>query len=129
MAASVLSLGMFTVRAFCSTRRSDGFEAGSGPPPCTAMVMSLAMRVNCFAMRFQRANIACFLTSNMRPMSTPSDSSIQDAHGSNTTTNSQRGLALGGRPGTYFAKLHRRKSHEQRYGAQEGRQEEADADA
>src|SRR6201996_2505138 len=32
------------------------------------MVMSLATRVNCLAMRFQRANMACFLTSNMRPM-------------------------------------------------------------
>jgi hypothetical protein len=26
------------------------------------------MRLNCFAMRFQRANIVCFLTSKMRPM-------------------------------------------------------------
>src|ERR1700691_5606406 len=32
------------------------------------MAMSLATRVNCFAMRFQRANMACFLTSNIRPM-------------------------------------------------------------
>ena len=32
------------------------------------MVMSLPIRVNCFAMRFQRANITCFLVSNMRPM-------------------------------------------------------------
>ena len=32
------------------------------------MVISLAMRANCFDMRFQRANIACFLTSNMRPI-------------------------------------------------------------
>jgi hypothetical protein len=28
----------------------------------------LAMRANCFAMRFQRANIVCLRTSNMRPM-------------------------------------------------------------
>src|SRR6202161_3481863 len=59
---------MLTARAFCNTRRSVGFEAGSGPPECTAMAISLATRVNCFAIRFQRANIACFLTSNMRPM-------------------------------------------------------------
>src|SRR5882724_12322377 len=32
------------------------------------MVMSLAIRANCFAIRFHRANIVCFLTSNMRPM-------------------------------------------------------------
>src|SRR5271170_2417137 len=70
MAASVLSFGILTARAFCSTRRKVGLAAGSGPPACTAMAMSLATRVNCLAMRFQRANIACFLTSNMRPMPT-----------------------------------------------------------
>src|ERR1700730_13195608 len=59
---------MLTARAFCNTRRSVGLDAGSGPPACTAIAISLATRVNCFAMRFQRANIACFLTSNMRPM-------------------------------------------------------------
>src|SRR5271170_5719446 len=68
MAASVLSFGILTARAFCSTRRKVGLAAGSGPPACTAMAMSLATRVNCLAMRFQRANIACFLTSNIRPM-------------------------------------------------------------
>src|SRR6202161_1784583 len=59
---------MLTARAFCNTRRSVGFAEGSGPPACTAIAISLATRVNCFAIRFQRANIACFLTSNMRPM-------------------------------------------------------------
>jgi hypothetical protein len=59
---------MFTARAFCMTRRKAGFEEGSGPPDLTAMVMSFAIRANCFAMRFHRANIVCFLTSNMRPM-------------------------------------------------------------
>ena len=68
MAASTLSLGMLTARAFWITRRSAGFEAGSGPPAFTAIAMSLAMRVNCFAIRFQRANIACLRTSKMRPM-------------------------------------------------------------
>src|ERR1700748_3266404 len=68
MAASTLSFGMFTARAFWITRRSIGFEWGSVPPALTAMVMSFAIRANCFAMRFQRANIVCFLTSNMRPM-------------------------------------------------------------
>src|SRR5258706_16331738 len=68
MAASTLSLGMFTARAFWITRRSVGFDAGSLPPAFTAMLMSLAMRANCFAMRFQRANIACLRTSKIRPM-------------------------------------------------------------
>src|SRR5262249_26322155 len=62
------SLGMLTARAFWMIRRSDGFEAASGPPDLTAMVMSLAMRANCFAMRFHRANIVCLRTSKMRPM-------------------------------------------------------------
>src|SRR5580704_9340807 len=68
MAASILSFGMFTARAFWMVRRSVGLEAGSVPPDLTAIVMSLAMRANCFAMRFHRANIVCFLTSKMRPM-------------------------------------------------------------
>ena len=46
-------------------------DAGSGPPALTAMVMSLATRANCFAMRFQRANIVCLRTSNIRPMTCP----------------------------------------------------------
>src|SRR5579859_3007600 len=49
-------------------RRSTGLEAGSAPPDLTAMVMSFAMRANCFAMRFHRANIVCLRTSKMRPM-------------------------------------------------------------
>src|ERR1700728_1830067 len=68
MAASILSFGMLTARAFWIVRRRVGLEAGSAPPDLTAMVMSLAMRANCFAMRFQRANIVCLRTSNMRPM-------------------------------------------------------------
>ena len=67
MAASILSFGMLTARAFWIMRRSVGFEAGSAPADFTAMVMSFAMRANCFAMRFHRANIVCFLTSKMRP--------------------------------------------------------------
>src|SRR5579863_9655825 len=67
MAASILSFGMLTARAFWMVRRSVGLEAGSEPPDFTAMVMSLAMRANCFAMRFQRANIVCLRTSKMRP--------------------------------------------------------------
>src|SRR5215469_4566417 len=50
------------------TRRRAGLEAGSGPLAFTAMVMSFAMRANCFAMRFQRANMVCLRTSKMRPM-------------------------------------------------------------
>src|SRR5690242_19616679 len=68
MAASILSLGMLTARAFWMVRRRVGLDAGSVPPDLTAMVMSLAIRANCFAMRFQRANIVCFRTSKMRPM-------------------------------------------------------------
>src|SRR5579862_4741495 len=59
---------MFTARAFWITRRSVGLEAGSAPPDFTAMVMSFAMRANCFAMRFHRANIVALRTSKMRPM-------------------------------------------------------------
>src|SRR5579863_8636591 len=59
---------MLTARAFWMIRRSAGLEAGSGPPDLTAMVMSFAMRANCFAMRFHRANIVCLRTSKMRPM-------------------------------------------------------------
>src|ERR1044072_1434877 len=62
---------MLTARAFCITRRRWEFEVGSGPADLTAIVMSLPIRANCFAMRFQRANIACFLTSKMRPMKRP----------------------------------------------------------
>src|SRR6201997_2886633 len=68
MAASILSFGMLTARAFWMVRRNMGFAAGSGPPAFTAMVMSFAMRANCFAMRFHRANIVCFRTSKMRPI-------------------------------------------------------------
>src|SRR5262245_31791092 len=71
MAASTRSFGMFTARAFWITRRSVGFEAGSGPPDFTDIVMSLAMRANCFAMRFHRANIVCLRTSKIRPMRHP----------------------------------------------------------
>src|SRR4051812_18559590 len=64
------SFGMLTARAFWITRRRVGFAAGSGPLALTDIVMSLAMRANCFAMRFHRANIVCLRTSNMRPMDT-----------------------------------------------------------
>ena len=50
------------------TRRRVGFELGSAPPDLAAMVMSLAMRANCLAMRFQRANIVCLRTSKILPM-------------------------------------------------------------
>src|SRR5579863_6885979 len=59
---------MLTARAFWMIRRSVGLAAGSGPPDLTAMVMSFAMRANCFAMRFHRANIVALRTSKMRPM-------------------------------------------------------------
>src|SRR5688572_18322639 len=68
MAASTLSLGMLRLRLFCTARRSAGLEFGSGPPALTAMLMSLAMRANCLAMRSQRANIVCLRTSKMRPI-------------------------------------------------------------
>jgi hypothetical protein len=59
---------MFTARAFWMQRRSDGFDVGSDPPDFTAMVISLPILANCFAIRFQRANIVCLRTSKMRPM-------------------------------------------------------------
>src|SRR5579859_6637640 len=68
MAASILSLGMLTARAFWITRRSIGFECGSVPPDFTAILMSFAIRANCFAMRFHRANIVCLRTSNILPI-------------------------------------------------------------
>src|SRR5688572_25802902 len=68
MAASTLSLGMLRLRLFCTARRSAGLELGSLPPALTAMLMSFAMRANCFAMRSQRANIVCLRTSKMRPI-------------------------------------------------------------
>src|SRR6266480_4836366 len=62
------SFGMLTARAFWMVRRNTGLDAGSVPPAFTTMVMSFAMRANCFAMRFHRANIVCFRTSKIRPM-------------------------------------------------------------
>src|SRR6185436_9455671 len=59
---------MLNARAFWITRRSAGFESGFVPPDLTAMAMSFEMRVNCLAMRSQRANITCFRVSKMRPM-------------------------------------------------------------
>src|SRR4051812_41157911 len=68
MAPSILSLGMFAARAFCRTRRSVGLVSGLGPPDFTAIAMSLLIRVNSFAIRFQRANIVALRVSKMRPM-------------------------------------------------------------
>src|ERR1043165_4148154 len=59
---------MLSARLFCTARRRAGLEFGSLPPALTAMLMSLAMRANCFAMRSHRANIVCLRTSNMRPI-------------------------------------------------------------
>src|SRR3954469_18791573 len=59
---------MLRLREFCTARRSAGLDATSPPPALTAMLMSLAIRANCFAMRSQRANIVCLRTSNMRPI-------------------------------------------------------------
>ena len=68
IAASTLSFGMLTARAFWMTRRSAGLVSGFGPPALTAIVMSLPMRANCFAIWSQRANIVCLRASKMRPM-------------------------------------------------------------
>jgi hypothetical protein len=68
MAASTLSFGMLTARAFWTTRRRRGLPTGSGPPALTAIVISLPMRAKALAIRSQRANIVCFLVSKMRPM-------------------------------------------------------------
>src|SRR5215471_13005777 len=68
MAASTLSFGMLAARAFWKIRLNAALECGSGPPDLTAILISFAILANCLDMRFQRANIACFLTSNMRPI-------------------------------------------------------------
>lgn len=60
MAPSTLSFGMFAARAFNIARRNAGLLWGFVPPVFTAMVMSLAMRVNAFAILFQRANMVAF---------------------------------------------------------------------
>src|SRR6187399_2883231 len=59
---------MLRLRLFCTARRNAGFELGSDPPALTAILMSLEIRANCFAMRSHRANIVCLRTSNMRPI-------------------------------------------------------------
>src|SRR5580693_10864 len=68
IAASTLSFGILTLLAFWKQRRRAGLVAGSGPPVFTAMAISFPMRVNCLAIRSHRANMVCFLTSNMRPI-------------------------------------------------------------
>src|SRR6185503_14516077 len=68
IAASTLSFGMFTARAFWITRRSAGLECGSVPPAFTATTISLLMRENALDMRSQRANIVCLRTSKILPM-------------------------------------------------------------
>src|SRR5262249_36594457 len=55
--------------AFCSARRSMGLLWGSGPPDFTAMAISRLMRVNAFAILFQRANIVALRVSKIRPTS------------------------------------------------------------
>src|SRR5690348_10486823 len=49
-------------------RRKAELVLGSGPPAFTAMAISFPIRVNCFAILSQRANMVAFLTSNMRPI-------------------------------------------------------------
>ena len=68
MAFSILSLGMFAARAFCTMRRSAGLVSGLGPPAFTAMAMSFAIRVNIFAIRSHRLNMVALRVSNIRPM-------------------------------------------------------------
>jgi hypothetical protein len=68
IAVSIFSFGMFTARAFCSARRSVGFESGLVPPLFTAIAMSLPILVNCFATRSMRAKIVCLRFSKARPM-------------------------------------------------------------
>src|SRR6218665_3534979 len=68
MAAWTLSFGMLPARAFCNARRRAGLLSGLVPPAFTAMAMSLLIRVNSFAILFQRANIVVLRVSKMRPM-------------------------------------------------------------
>src|SRR5262245_6897199 len=77
IAASTLSLGMFTARAFCMMRRSAGLLSGLGPAAFTAIEISRPMRVNALAMRSQRANIVALRVSKMRPMIVPEDGVLE----------------------------------------------------
>src|SRR5205085_7258961 len=54
--------------AFAKHLRNAGLVAGSGPPAFTAMAISFPIRVNCFAMRSQRANMVDLRTSNILPI-------------------------------------------------------------
>src|SRR5688572_9005799 len=60
---------MLAARAFCTARRSAGLVSGLLPPLFTAIAMSLLIRVNSFAILFQRANIVALRVSKIRPMS------------------------------------------------------------
>src|SRR5262245_23303955 len=68
IAASTRSLGMFTLLAFWKQRRRAALVLGSGPPAFTAIAISLPMRVNCLAIRSQRANIEALRTSKILPI-------------------------------------------------------------
>src|SRR4030095_3731811 len=68
IAASTRSFGMFTLLAFAKQRRKAGLVLGSGPPALTAIEISFPIRLNCLAIRSQRANMVDFLTSNILPM-------------------------------------------------------------
>ena len=68
IAASTLSLGMLTARAFWNARRSAGLCSGFGPPALTAIVISLPMRANALDILSQRANIVALRVSKMRPI-------------------------------------------------------------
>src|SRR5215213_7748646 len=68
MAFSILSLGMFTARAFWMMRRSAGLVSGLGPPDFTAMARSLPTRVKALAILSQRLNIVALRVSKIRPM-------------------------------------------------------------
>src|SRR3954466_9758786 len=68
MAFSILSLGMFTARAFWMMRRSAGLVSGLGPPDFTAMARSFPTRVKALAILSHRLNIVAFLVSKIRPM-------------------------------------------------------------
>src|SRR3569832_2722503 len=68
MAFSILSLGMFAARAFCTTRRSAGLESGLGPPAFTAMAMSFPIRVKALAILSHRLNMVALRVSKLRPV-------------------------------------------------------------
>src|ERR1700712_3194316 len=68
IAASTLSLGMFTAFEFCTAVRNLELVFTSPPPAFTAITISLPKRVNCTAILAQRLNFLSLRNSNALPI-------------------------------------------------------------